>query len=322
MQFLTLGLGSIEQGLIYAIMAIGVFVSLRILDIPDLTVDGSFITGAAVSVMITNMQPSKESGLLFAILSLVLALLAGAVAGMITGILQTKLKVQPLLAGILTMTGLYSINLIIMAEKPTVNINGKTSIFSDAQAFAVDLLSGSMDISVAKKLADIPILLVVVIAVAAVLYWFLRTQIGMSIRATGDNVEMVNASSINSDAMKILGLAIANGIVALSGAALAQNQNFADAKAGTGMVVVGIASIIIGETIFGKRSVLNNLISAILGAVVYRIFITVVFQIGLPASYFKLLSAIIVVIAISVPIVSEKIVRRNARRAKNNNVKA
>ena len=146
MQFLTLGLGSLEQGLIYAIMAIGVFVSLRILDIPDLTVDGSFITGAAVSVMITNMQPSNDSGLLFAILSLVLALLAGAVAGMITGILQTKLKVQPLLAGILTMTGLYSINLMIMGEKPTVNINGKTSIFSDAQAFGVQLL-GDLDIS-------------------------------------------------------------------------------------------------------------------------------------------------------------------------------
>lgn len=318
MQFLTLGLGSLEQGLIYAIMAIGVFVSLRILDIPDLTVDGSFITGAAVSVMITNMQPSNESGLLFAILSMLLALLAGAVAGMITGILQTKLKVQPLLAGILTMTGLYSINLIIMMEKPTVNINGKTSIFSDAQSFAVQLLGG-MDIGVAKKLAVIPILLFIVIAVAAVLYWFLRTQIGMSIRATGDNVEMVNASSINSDAMKILGLAIANGIVALSGAALAQNQNFADAKAGTGMVVVGIASIIIGETIFGRRSVLNNLISAILGAVVYRVFITVVFQLGLPASYFKLLSAVIVVIAISVPIISEKIVKRNARRVKNDN---
>lgn len=320
MQFLTLGLGSLEQGLIYAIMAIGVFVSLRILDIPDLTVDGSFITGAAVSVMITNMQPSNESGLLFAILSMLLALLAGAVAGMITGILQTKLKVQPLLAGILTMTGLYSINLIIMMEKPTVNINGKTSIFSDAQSFAVQLLGG-MDIGVAKKLAVIPILLFIVIAVAAVLYWFLRTQIGMSIRATGDNVEMVNASSINSDAMKILGLAIANGIVALSGAALAQNQNFADAKAGTGMVVVGIASIIIGETIFGRRSVLNNLSSAILGAVVYRVFITVVFQLGLPASYFKLLSAVIVVIAISVPIISEKIVKRNARRVKNDNAK-
>lgn len=318
MQFLTMGLGSLEQGLIYAIMAVGVFVSLRILDIPDLTVDGSFITGAAVSVMITNMQPSNESGLLFAILSMLLALLAGAVAGMITGILQTKLKVQPLLAGILTMTGLYSINLIIMMEKPTVNINGKTSIFSDAQSFAVQLLGG-MDIGVAKKLAVIPILLFIVIAVAAVLYWFLRTQIGMSIRATGDNVEMVNASSINSDAMKILGLAIANGIVALSGAALAQNQNFADAKAGTGMVVVGIASIIIGETIFGRRSVLNNLISAILGAVVYRVFITVVFQLGLPASYFKLLSAVIVVIAISVPIISEKIVKRNARRVKNDN---
>ncbi len=316
MQFLTLGLGSLEQGLIYAIMAIGVFVSLRILDIPDLTVDGSFITGAAVSVMVTGLQ-GEGGGVLYPILSMLAALLAGAAAGAITGILQTKLRVQPLLAGILTMTGLYSINLLIMDEKPTVNINGMTSIFSDIQNWFVALFGDSMGVSVAKKLAVIPVLLLIVLIVAFVINWFLHTQIGMSIRATGDNVEMVNASSINSDAMKILGLAIANGIVALSGAALAQDQNFADAKAGTGMVVVGIASIIIGETIFGKRSVLNNLISAILGAIVYRIFITVVFQLGLPASYFKLLSAVIVVIAISVPIISEAVIKRRARRAKN-----
>lgn len=316
MQFLTLGLGSLEQGLIYAIMAIGVFVSLRILDIPDLTVDGSFITGAAVSVMVTGLQ-GESGGVLFPILSMLAALLAGAAAGAITGILQTKLRVQPLLAGILTMTGLYSINLLIMDEKPTVNINGMTSIFSDIQNWFVALFGDGIGVSVAKKLAVIPVLLLIVLIVAFVINWFLRTQIGMSIRATGDNVEMVNASSINSDAMKILGLAIANGIVALSGAALAQDQNFADAKAGTGMVVVGIASIIIGETIFGKRSVLNNLISAILGAIVYRIFITVVFQLGLPASYFKLLSAVIVVIAISVPIISEAVIKRRARRAKN-----
>lgn len=316
MQFLTLGLGSLEQGLIYAIMAIGVFVSLRILDIPDLTVDGSFITGAAVSVMVTGLQ-GESGGVLFPILSMLAALLAGAAAGAITGILQTKLRVQPLLAGILTMTGLYSINLLIMDEKPTVNINGMTSIFSDIQNWFVALFGDGIGVSVAKKLAVIPVLLLIVLIVAFVINWFLRTQIGMSIRATGDNVEMVNASSINSDAMKILGLAIANGIVALSGAALTQDQNFADAKAGTGMVVVGIASIIIGETIFGKRSVLNNLISAILGAIVYRIFITVVFQLGLPASYFKLLSAVIVVIAISVPIISEAVIKRRARRAKN-----
>lgn len=316
MQFLTLGLGSLEQGFIYAIMAIGVFVSLRILDIPDLTVDGSFITGAAVSVMVTGLQ-GEGGGVLYPILSMLAALLAGAAAGAITGILQTKLRVQPLLAGILTMTGLYSINLLIMDEKPTVNINGMTSIFSDIQNWFVALFGDSMGVSVAKKLAVIPVLLLIVLIVAFVINWFLHTQIGMSIRATGDNVEMVNASSINSDAMKILGLAIANGIVALSGAALAQDQNFADAKAGTGMVVVGIASIIIGETIFGKRSVLNNLISAILGAIVYRIFITVVFQLGLPASYFKLLSAVIVVIAISVPIISEAVIKRRARRAKN-----
>lgn len=161
----------------------------------------------------------------------------------------------------------------------------------------------------------LPIILLVLVVVTIILYWFLKTQLGMSLRATGDNVEMVNASSINSDAMKILGLAIANSLVALSGAVLAQDQNFADAKAGTGMVVIGLASIIIGEAIFGRRSVLNNIVSAILGAILYRVVITVVFQLGMPASYLKLLSAVIVAIALAVPIVGANVKKRRKRHA-------
>lgn len=308
MQHLTLGLGSIEQGFIYAILALGVFVSLRVLDIPDLTVDGSFITGAAVSVMFTQLQEPFGGGILFPVLSLIMAFLAGAITGCITGLLHTVLKVPALLAGILTMTGLYSINLIIMDDKPTVSINGLTTIFTPA----IELIGSD---AVSRKLAIIPIIFAVLLIAVLALVWFLRTQIGMALRATGDNEEMVKASSINADSMKVLGLAIANGIVALSGAVLAQDQNFADAKSGVGTVVVGIASIIIGETIFGKRSLLNNIISAVLGAIVYRIFITIVLQLGLPASYFKLLSALIVVIAICVQVAGEKIARKKSRKA-------
>lgn len=311
MQYLTLGLGSIEQGIIYAILALGVFVSLRVLDIPDLTVDGSFITGAAVSVMVTQLQEPFGGGVLFPVLSLVLGFLAGAVTGIITGLLHTKLRVPALLAGILTMTGLYSINLIIMGDKPTVSINGMTTVFTPA----IELTGGD---AVSRKLAIIPVMLVILLIAIIALVWFLRTQVGMALRATGDNEEMVKASSINADNMKVLGLAIANGIVALSGAVLAQDQTFADAKSGAGTVVVGIASIIIGETIFGRRSLINNIISAVLGAVVYRIFITIVLQFGLPASYFKLLSALIVVIAICVQVTGEKIAKKKIRRASKN----
>lgn len=313
MQYTVLGLGALEQGLIYAIMAVGVFISLRVLDIPDLTCDGSFVTGAAVSVMITKIQVEGNLAIIPWV-SLLVAMLAGAVAGIITGLIQTKLKVQPLLAGIITMTGLFSINLIIMADKPTVSISGETNIFTSFQNWFTSNIS-SMN-AITRKLITIPIILLILLVITIILVWFLKTQIGLSIRATGDNEDMVRASSINSDAMKITGLAIANGIIALSGAVLAQQQNFADAKSGTGMVVVGIASIIIGETIFGKRSIINNLVSAILGAIIYRIFIAVVLQLGLPASYFKLLSALVVVVAITVPIIGEKMAKKKKRRVK------
>lgn len=306
-----MALGALEQGLIYSLLAVGVFVSLRILDIPDLTVDGSFITGSAVSVMITQLAPEGGASALIPALSLPAALAAGALAGICTGLIHTKLKVQPLLAGIITMTGLFSINLLVLNEKPTVSINGRPGIFS----VLYDLFSVN---PTTRKIVAAALLLVIVALVAALLTVFLKTQLGLAIRATGDNEDMVRASSIDSDNMKIIGLAIANGIVALSGAVLAQHQNFADAKAGTGMVVVGIASIIIGETLFGKRSVFNSLLSAIGGALAYRIFIAVVLQLGLKASYFKLLSAVIIIISILIPIASKSIAERRAKEAKNN----
>ncbi|MDR1542251.1 MAG: ABC transporter permease [Clostridiales bacterium] len=312
MQYAVLSLGALEQGLIYALLAVGVFVSLRVMDIPDLTVDGSFVSGAAVSVMITGISPDGSGSSTLAFLSLAAAILVGAAAGIITGVLHTKLQVKPLLAGIITMTALFSINLVVMQEKPTVSINGKASVFTPFFEF---FSRGGNLSALTKKLATLPVLFSVVLAACVLLFLFFRTQLGLAVRATGDNEDMVRASSIDSDIMKIIGLAIANAIVALSGAVLAQHQNFADAKSGTGMVVVGIASIIIGETLFGRRTLLNNMISAVLGAIVYRIFIAVILLMGLPASYFKLLSAVIIVLSILFPVVGRELKKRRDRKA-------
>ncbi len=291
---MTLALGAVELGLIYAIMSMGVFVSFRILDIPDLTIDGSFILGCAVSAILTyHGHP---------ILGIVLSILAGALAGMVTGFLQTKLKVQVILAGILTMTALYSINLHVMGNKPNVTLLNVDTIFT----FLEDKLP--------QNSYRLPVITVILLLVCSILFWFLKTQIGMSLRATGDNEDMVRASSINSEAMKIMGLAIANAFVALSGAVLAQYQSFSDANGGTGTMVIGLASVIVGEAIFGRRSMLMCFISVVLGSVLYRALLTIALQIGLPSSDLKLLSAILVIIAISVPVVKNALSRLATRR--------
>lgn len=272
-------LGALQLGLIYSILALGIFISFRILDIPDLTVDGSFTTGVAVSVIFAyNGHP---------ILGVILSFVAGALAGTVTGLLQTKMKIQPILAGILTMTALYSINLRIMGKKPNISLYNKDTIFNMLP----------FDKNVSGLLLGGLILLLV----SFVLYWFLKTQLGMSLRATGDNEFMVRASSIDSDKMKILGFAIANALVSLSGGVLAQFQNFADANGGVGMLVIGLASIIIGETIFGKRSILRSMISAIVGAIIYRFILSIALSLGMEAVDLKLFSAIIVAIAIFIP---------------------
>lgn len=286
-------LGSIEQGLIFAILAIGLFIAFRVLDLPDLTVDGSFVTGLAYSAVWTVAGNP--------ILGICMGVLGGTLAGIVTGILHTKLKIHAILAGILTMTGLYSVNLMIMKDKPTISFFGSPTVFSFIEAkFFV------RGIDIGKML----LLLFITAVLISGMYYFLRTQIGLSLRATGDNEAMVRSSSINTDAMKIAGFAICNAIVAFSGAIYAQYNSNAAHGVGTGMLVLGLASIIIGEAVVGKRGLLRHLLAVTIGAVIYRIMLAFAFQIGLPASGLKLFSAIMVVIAISLPHINPVLIKR------------
>ncbi|MGL4736536.1 MAG: ABC transporter permease [Cellulosilyticaceae bacterium] len=286
---------AVQLGLIYGLMTLGLFVSYRILDIPDLTVDGSFTLGAAVSAVLTiSGHP---------VLGIVCGIGAGALAGVVTALLQTKLKVQPILAGILTMTGLYSINLMVMSGKPNVPLLGNDTLFT---IVATKLGDRGATFALAGG-----IVVVVVIGLGV----FLHTQLGLAIRATGDNEAMVSASSINVDLMKILGLALANSLVGLSGALLAQHQLFADASMGIGMVVIGLASLIIGEIIFGKLGellfkrnvIIVHALAVVLGSIIYRWIIAIALDLNISTSSMKLVSAVIVALAISAPTIKENI---------------
>lgn len=274
-------LGTLEKGLIFSFLALGIFISFRILDIPDLSVDGTFTLGVAVSVMNAyNGHPIK---------GIILAVIAGAIAGCVTGLLVTKLKVQPILAGIITMTALYSINLKIMS-RPNISLWKKDTLFT----YFEELLGENNKVIVAG---------VILVAVSIVMFLFLKTQLGMSLRATGDNEFMVRASSINSDTMKVLGFAVANSLVSLSGAMYAQYSSAGDTNSGTGMLVVGLASIIIGEIFFRKHSIIFGILAAIIGATAYRYVLAFAMGLGMDSNYTKLFSAVIVAIAIAIPAV-------------------
>lgn len=274
-------LGASELGIIYAVMALGVFISFRTLNTPDLTVDGSFVLGAAVSaVMSVNGHP---------LLGLVLAFMAGALAGCITSQLNTRMEIQPLLAGILVMLGLYSVNLRIMGSKPNISINKSDTIYSVPY---LEFLGAFSQIAVS---------LFILAIIVPVLYYFLKTRFGFVLRATGDNENMVRASGVNTDLTKLTGLALSGGLVGLSGAMLAQFQGFSDIQMGTGMVVIGLASVIIGEVIFGTKSLLRRLMAVVFGSLLYRFFIALAFEMGMPATDLKLVSAVIVGVALSAP---------------------
>lgn len=286
--------GTLETGFIYSLLALGIFISLRILDIPDLTVDGSFTLGVAISITLAyHGHP---------FLGVLLSIVGGIVAGIITGVLQTKLKVQPILAGIITLTGLYSINLHIMEGKPNISLWKKETIFSFFEEKLPDGTYGKLLVAG-----------VILIVIAMIIYWFLNTQLGMALRATGDNEYMVRASSINSDMMKIIGFAIANALVSLCGGVIAQYQSFGDANGGTGMLVAGCASIIIGEVFFGKHTIISCILSSVVGATAYRYVLAVAMSIGMEAMDFKLFSAIIVAVAICVPTLKNTVVKSFGR---------
>lgn len=276
-------LGAVSLGLLWAVMTIGVYITYRILDIADLTVEGSIAVGAAIAATAISkgINPFAATGL---------ALLGGLCAGLITGLLHTKLKIPALLSGILTMIALYSINLRIMG-KANVSLLRMDTVYSSIE-----------HLGMSKSYAVIVVGLICVAGVVGVLYWFFGTEIGCAIRATGDNPNMVRAQGINTNSMKIIGLVISNGLVAISGALIAQSQSFADVQMGTGSIVIGLASVIIGEVLFGKKNFFSRLISLVLGAITYRIIIALVLKLGMPANDLKLFTAITVAIALALPV--------------------
>ena len=285
----SLILSTIWQGLLWGILALGVYVTYRVLDIADLTVEGSYPLGAAVAI-------SYIAGGGSPVIAVVLAFLAGSVAGIVTGLLHTKLKIPALLAGILTMIGLYSINLRVMGDKSNVSILRMDTIYTFFGNFGLG-----------KDESILACGLLFVVAIIIFLYWFFGTEIGAAIRATGCNKQMIRAQGVDTDITIILGLLLSNGMVAMAGALLGQSQGFADAGMGTGTIVIGLASVIIGEVIFGTRNFMNWLLAVIGGSIVYRFVIAIVLKMGMNQNDMKLLTAIIVVIALAMPLLKEKI---------------
>lgn len=285
--------GAVEQGFIYSLVALGLFLSYRTLDVADLTTDGSFTLGAACSAILT-VQGRPVMGLLAAII-------AGAAAGWVTALLQTRLGVQSILAGIVTMTGLYSINLMVMGGRSNLNMLKEENVFTAAEAALGS--SGKLILTG-----------VIALAVGGLLALFLRTQLGLSIRATGDNREMVASSSIDPALTTTVGLCAANALIGLSGGLLVQYQKFSDVSLGTGMVVIGLASLIIGEVVAGKGGAFRGIVAAVIGAVIYRIIIAAALVANVGAQNFKLVSAVIVAAAISWPAVRDKLEFRKLRR--------
>ena len=275
-------LSALELGFIYALVALALFVSFRVLNIADMTTDGSFTLGCAVSATVAVAGHP--------ILALPAAMLAGAAAGSITALLQTRLKIPSILAGIITNTGLYTVNLAVMGFSSNVTMLKTETIFTMLKP-----LLGTF-----HKL--IPALLLALLAAAA-LVLFLKTRLGLSIRATGDNPDMVRASSINTGFTITVGLCISNALTALSGAVIAQYQRTADISLGTGMVIIGLASLIIGETILGKGGLWKKALGVLLGSVLYRFIMAIALRLDLPSECLKLISAVIVALAIGLPAV-------------------
>ena len=287
-------LSALELGFIYALVAMALFLSFRVLNIADMATDGTFTLGCAVSAT------AAVAGHPF--LGLPLAMLAGAVAGFVTAFLQTRLGVPSILAGIITNTGLYTVNLAVMGFSSNVPMLKTTTVFTVAQSVLGD--------GVPYKLL-VAALITVVICVLLIL--FLGTRLGLSIRATGDNPDMVRASSINTAFTITVGLCVSNAMTALSGAVLAQYQRSADINLGTGMVIIGLASLIIGETLFGRGGMWVKAVAAVAGSVIYRFIIALALRANVPSECLKLISAIIVALAIAAPTIRAKASFRRRR---------
>lgn len=287
--------GAVAQGILWGLMTLGVYLTFRILNIADMTVDGSFACGGAVTAILisSGMNP---------VLSLLFVFIAGSIAGLVTGLMNTKLKINVLLASILTQIALYSINIRIMG-RANIPLIGMPTMMKNLVDFSNGILTSTR--------ASLIIGIVIVAIIICVMYWFFGTEIGSAIRATGNNEHMVRALGVNTDVTKIIGLMIANGMVSISGALVAQSQGYADVGMGTGTIVIGLASIIIGEVIFGNRFGFGYILcSAVFGSIIYRIIVAVVLQLGLKSTDLKLLTALIVALALSVPVLKGRIVRR------------
>lgn len=278
--------GAVSQGVIWGIMAIGVYITYRILDVADLTVDGSIATGGAVAAVLIISGCN-------AWVALVAAFVVGMLTGLVTGVFHTWMGIPAILSGILTQLALYSINLGIMSNKANTAVN----------ANKYDLLVSLRNVRNFSLDNPILLLLMITAAVIALLYWFFGTEYGCALRATGANVNMARAQGINTGRAKVVGLMLSNGLVALSGALLTQYQGYADVSMGRGAIVIGLAAVIIGEVLFGKifRNFATKLIAVPIGAIIYYIVMQVVLWLGLPTNYLKLLTALVVAMFLAVP---------------------
>lgn len=292
---MSLFLSSISQGLLWSIMAIGVYLTFRILDVADLTAEGSFPLGAAVStsLIIKGVSP---------VMALVFSLISGMLAGFVSGFLHTKWKIPALLSGIITMTGLYSINLRIMGQA-NISLLGQATLMRTVQTRGLN-----------KTNATLLVGFLIVSLVIIVLHLFFHTQIGLAIRATGDNYLMSEANGIRTNWMKVVGYMISNGLIALSGALLSQNNGYADISMGIGTIVIGLASIIIGEVFFKNLSIAKRLLTIVLGSIIYRLLILRVLKFNIDPQDLNLFSAILLAVALYLPIIKDKyLTTRNGR---------
>lgn len=287
---------ALELGFIYALVAMALFLSFRVLNIADMTTDGAFTLGCAVSAT------AAVAG--HPVLGLVLAMLAGACAGFVTAFLQTRMGVPSILAGIITNTGFYTVNLAVMGFSSNVPMLKTPTVFTAAKAALGDGAPYKLILAAG-----------ITLVVCAALIAFLGTRLGLSIRATGDNPDMVRASSINTAFTITVGLCISNSMTALSGAVLAQYQKSADINLGTGMVVIGLASLIIGETLFGRGGMWIKAAAAVAGSVIYRFIIAIALRANVPSECLKLISAIIVALAIAAPSLKKNLTMYRRRTA-------
>ena len=280
-------ISTVAQGLLWAVLAMGVFITFRILNIADLSVEGSFPLGGAVAAVLLAEKFNPAT-------AIVVAGIAGMLAGAMSGLLHTKLKIPALMSGILTMIALYSVILRVMG-KANLSLLNTDTVFTSMEF-----------LQLSPNMTTFVVGLFIAVAIPLWMYWFFGTEIGMAVRATGNNPQMIRAMGVNTDDMFLLGLVLSNGLVAVSGAFVAQDNGFADVGMGAGTIVIGLASVIIGEVVFGSRNFKNSLISVVLGSILYRIVIAVVLYLGMPPNDLKLFTAILVAIALSLPLVKAK----------------